>query len=286
MSDQKTLLLKIQADVSDLKKSQAQIRRELDQTGKKSSETGEKIEKSFKKGAKSARQFGESLLSVKGIIAGAIVKGTLDMVVAQRKLEQQTRALRSNAAFGGLQKDFENIEASTQGMINQFEIVGAVNKALAFGIDLSGGKLNDLVKMAQKASIAMGTDLKTAVDDMITAMGRGSVMIADNLGATFKLSEAYDAYAKKLNTTAAALTDHQKKLAFNEMFLKRLETAYKHIGEDQLYDPIIANAKRIEGAWNDVRGGLSWLVGKIVEGTQEVGIGIAKITHPMEALKK
>ena len=222
MAEDKTLLLKIQADLSQASKEIQELKKKLKKTGEEGEKAGEDIEKGFQKGAKGAKEFGRSMLSLKGIITGAIVKGTMDMVVAQRKLEMQVKALRSNEAFGGLQKDFENIEASTQGMINQLDLVTSVNKALAFGIDLSNGKLNDMVKMAQKASIAMGTDVKSAIDDMITAMGRGSVMIADNLGATFKLSEAYDAYAKKIGTVSSQLTDQQKKLAFNEMFLNKL----------------------------------------------------------------
>jgi len=202
---------------------------------------------------------------------GGMAKNIGAVAVKSARLAMQTKALRANKAFGGLAKDFNNIETATRGMINQMDMVGPVNKALAFGIDMSNGKLAQMTTLAQKASIVMGTDIKSSLDDMMTAMGRGSIMIADNLGATFKLSEAYDAYAAKIGTVSSALTDQQKKLAFSEMFLGKLEKAYEHLGKDDLYDKIIAQQKRLEGTWTKLESAVGTLLGGIIDAAEYVG---------------
>ena len=268
MAENKDMILKIKADVKDAKKSLASIIKELkgiDTSGKK---TGAGLTGAFNKAGASVKNFGKTMTSIQGIMGGMMVKGIYDMATAQRKLAMQTVALRSNKAFGGLANDFNNIEQSTQGMVNQFEIVGSVNKALAFGIDLSGGKLNRLIKAAQRASIVMGTDLKTSFEDLIVASGRQSRLIADNLGVVMSVGDANKNYAKQLGVTAKSLTAAQQKTAFLNEFLMKLEDSYKHLGDAKLYDPIIAQQKRLANAWQKTKSGFTQLIGWAVKKTE------------------
>ena len=56
----------------------------------------------------------------------------------------------------------------------------------------------------------MGQDATKSLDDLITALGRSSPMILDNLGLSVKLGEANEKYAQKLGKTAGKDKKAQK----------------------------------------------------------------------------
>lgn len=133
------------------------------------------------------------------------------------------------AVVEGVRGSFENLQASvganasesfpalqkaTKGLVSDFDLMQAANKAVLLGVDQGKGDFDDLAVAAVKLGAAMGQDAAKSVDDVTTALGRGSVMILDNLGVTLKMEDAQKRYAEILNKSVEELTEYEKKQAF------------------------------------------------------------------------
>ena len=106
------------------------------------------------------------------------------------------------------------IRKSTGGLVTDMEAMQAANKAMLLDLGLTDAQMGDLAATATVLGRAMGQDANKSLDDLITALGRSSPMILDNLGITVNVSKANEVYAKTLGKSADALTDAEKKQAF------------------------------------------------------------------------
>src|SRR3990167_8513898 len=126
------------------------------------------------------------------------------------------------AAFGrlagGLKQNagdmLSSLSKATGGMVSNYDLMLSANKAMLLGLPVTAESRGELAAAATTLGRAMGKDATSSVDDLITALGRSSPMILDNLGLTVKVGEANDAYAETLGKSADALSDAEKKMAF------------------------------------------------------------------------
>lgn len=225
---QNTIVINVQANTQQAQQQVTQLQSGVQNVGNAAQQTAQRTETAFDKLKKKIK---ETLTSVSGlqgvfetIMGGAVIKSMGEAIKSVESLSNQITVLRQNAKFEGIAQDFDNISQITGGLANQFDMVGSVSKALAFNIDLSGGKLKDLIEVAQKTSIVMGTDLKTAFDDLIVGVSRGSVPILDNLGITISLDDANQKFAQSLGKTTEQMTKAEKTTALlNEVITKLKE---------------------------------------------------------------
>jgi hypothetical protein len=121
------------------------------------------------------------------------------------------------ALSGGATKATATLEAmqrGTRGLVADVDIMQASNKATLLGLGLNSEAMGDLANTAQVLGRAMGQDATKSLDDLITALGRSSPLILDNLGLSVKVGEANEKYAASLDKSVMALTDAEKKQAF------------------------------------------------------------------------
>ena len=123
---------------------------------------------------------------------------------------------------------------ATKGLITDLDIMASANKALLLGLPVTSTGLGDLAKTATILGRAMKQDATKSLDDLITALGRSSPMILDNLGLTVKVGEANEQYAKKLGKTAEQLTEAEKKTAFYEAAMEAARVKVGELGEIHL----------------------------------------------------
>lgn len=121
-----------------------------------------------------------------------------------------------------------NMTTATRGMVANYDLMLSANKAMLLGLPVTGTAMTELAKTATILGRAMGQDATSSLNDLITALGRSSPMILDNLGLTVKVGEANDAYAAKLGKTTEQLTDAEKKMAF---YIAAMEAAKKKTAE-------------------------------------------------------
>jgi hypothetical protein len=147
----------------------------------------------------------------------------------------------------GLQSSFDNLTRSVEqdsrqmltalregsaGMVTDINLIQGANKALLLGLPATSDEMGQLAETARILGRAMGQDATKSLDDLITALGRSSPLILDNLGLTVKVGEANDAYAKKLGKTAEQLTEAEKKTAFYEAAMSAARQKTEELGDE------------------------------------------------------
>lgn len=123
---------------------------------------------------------------------------------------------------------------ATKGLISDLDLMQSMNKAILLGLPVTAKEMGTLAKAAISLGRAMGLDATSSLNDLITALGRSSPMILDNLGLTVKVGEANEAYARSLGKTSGELTDAEKKLAFYNAAMEAAQKKTAALGEVQL----------------------------------------------------
>lgn len=125
----------------------------------------------------------------------------------------------------------QSMGTATKGLVSNFDLMTSANKAMLLGLPVTTQSMGELAKTATILGKAMGQDATKSLDDLITALGRSSPMILDNLGLTVKVGEANEAYAAKLGKSADALTDAEKKMAFYDAAMEAARRKTAELGE-------------------------------------------------------
>lgn len=140
-----------------------------------------------------------------------------------------------NKLTSGIGQNAEKMKASmrdgTKGMVSDFDLMTQANKAMLLGLPITADGMGNLAKTATTLGKAMGQDAGKSLDDLITALGRSSPKILDNLGLTVDITAANETYADSLHKTVDQLTDSEKQMAFYNAAMVAAEKKTKQIGE-------------------------------------------------------
>jgi hypothetical protein len=184
------------------------------------------------------------LLQGGGILAGfTALAGALDEAV------QRARAF--TAAQQGLKVNLDGARQATGNLVADYDLMVAANKATTLGVTKTSEEFAKLTGVAARLGASVGLDATKAVDDFTTALGRGSVMILDNLGISLKLEDAYKEYGERIGITADKLTDAQKKQAFLTIAMERAEAAANSSGVS--FDTNAAKISQLSTAWQNFK---------------------------------
>lgn len=280
---QNTITINVQANTQQAQQQVTQLQSGVQNVGNAAQQTAQRTETAFEKLKKKIK---ETLTSVSGlqgvfetIMGGAVIKSMGEAIKSVESLSNQLSVLRQNAKFEGIAQDFEDISQITGGLANQFDMVGGVSRALAFNIDLSGGKLKELIEVAQKTAIVMGTDLKTAFDDLITGVSRGSVPILDNLGIVISLEDANQKFAQSLGKATDQMTKAEKTTALLNEVITKLKENTANVDLTQLEQSGTKAVKIMEDALQQAK---KSIVNTFVDMGMTIGEGFANATSSSE----
>lgn len=227
MATNDQMVLELRADISQMKTQLKNVEKGLNSVEKTGKETSNSLVKNFKSAG----------TLIKGYLTGRIAMGMKNIMDEQSKLMSQFRALEQMKGYAQISGQMERMTEITGGLATKLQVVGSVNKALAFGIDLSDGRLERLIKTSQKTALIMGTDLKSAFDDLIVGVSRESKQILDNNGIQLTLNETLGAYAEKLGKTTSELTKAERQTAILNEALKQMENNTKNIKLEKTLTP-------------------------------------------------
>lgn len=127
-----------------------------------------------------------------------------------------------------------SVRTATRGLITDLDIMAASNKAILLGLPVTAQEMGVLGTAAVALGRAMKQDAGKSLDDLITALGRSSPLILDNLGLTVKVGEANELYARQVGKAASELTDAEKKLAFYNAAMDAAKEKVEALGGIQL----------------------------------------------------
>lgn len=210
-------------------KVQSDMKKQMDQNTKAVEDMQKKTEKSVNKMEDGFKNLGSAIQAAMG---SAAIRAGSELIKNSEKQSLSLSILKTKSkdVYNQLLKTSE----VTFGLANKFDMVSAANKALSFGIDLSNGRLETLMSMSAKTAAVMGTDVKSAFDDLITGVARESKMILDNLGVMVDLNEVYGNYADELGITTAELTKAQKQTALLDEVNRKLKESTKEVTNEMV----------------------------------------------------
>ena len=124
------------------------------------------------------------------------------------------------------------LKSATNGTMSEFDLFQQANNAMVLGVTKNSDEMAHMFDVAQRLGAALGKDTRHSVESLITGIGRQSRLMLDNIGIIVKSDEAYEKYAKSLDTTADKLTDAQKKQAFLTATMEAADKKLESVGEE------------------------------------------------------
>ena len=228
-----------------------------------------------------SKVYQESMKAIAGA-TGLVVAGLAAVAVATVALGRRGSEVQNiENAFRSLTTEADAMLASvrlaSKGMVSDFDIMAAANKALLLGLPVTAEEMGTLTETAITLGRAMKLDTTTALNDLVTALGRSSPLILDNLGLTVKVGEANETYAKKLGKTVSQLSDAEKKTAFYEAAMTAAASKVESMGEIQLtFADRLAQGQVMLSNWIDE-------LGKAVNASPAFTAGLETIIGAIEA---
>jgi hypothetical protein len=140
----------------------------------------------------------------------------IDLAKMGAAAQRQSTALDNLADAAGTSGDaiVKSIQQASNFTIDRMTAMQAANRAMVMDVAQTPEQFAKLTKVATALGRAMGQDAAKSIDDFVTAAGRQSKLIADNLGLVVNAEDAYERYAGQIGKTADQLTDAEKKQAF------------------------------------------------------------------------
>jgi len=166
-----------------------------------------------------------------------------------RAWEAGAQSMRIGASFReqfGVQavEGLETLRKAARGTIDDMNLMLSANKAAMLGVSTDTKALAQLLEVATVRGRALGVGTQQAFNDIVTGIGRMSPLILDNLGIVTGGEKAFEAYAKSIGTTAAELTDAQRK----QLLINKVVGEGVTVTEDAL-----SSTERLGASWSNLR---------------------------------
>jgi hypothetical protein len=137
------------------------------------------------------------------------------------------KTIAADNATYSLKLNIAGARAAFGGMIDDITLAQMANKAFAMGVATTGAELTLIAAGVKVIAAKLNEDMVTLFDNAITAIGRQSRLILDNLGIIMDQAKAEKIYAESIGITVDALTEEQKAIAFSKAAMIEIGKAAK-----------------------------------------------------------
>jgi len=248
---------------SDFDKELNKLDKQLEKVGVVGAKAADKLEDGFDKASDSSKKFGETNKKTMSSMEKNVKKATDAMQAAMASVFIKTgtdaikRTEKLDAAFAVLKarssdvaNQLENIGDATFGLANKYDLLNSTNEALNLGIDLSNGRLTEMVKLTNKLAQSTGIDANNALQSLTLGVAKNSAQRLDELGIVLDLNEVYQEYADRIGETVDSLSKQQQQNALMEASLDALKEKTKDTTDEMIkqYTRGTAAIKRFETA--------------------------------------
>lgn len=141
------------------------------------------------------------------------------------------------------------LEKASMGMIAKFDLMRMTNAALIAGWKPTEEQILTLVEAATKLGKTYGRDVNEAYQRLIFSITKGERRLLDELGITISAREAYDEYAKSINSTSDELTRVQKVQAMGSLVTESAATALKKL--DTVNWEQVSSIGKLDSMWTN-----------------------------------
>ncbi len=193
--------------VKALNKVEKEVK-DVDKAANKASKSTKKLSAGFSRMAKNVA------LAVKGYIAFRVGAAALGLAKTAATAIDTAKAFKALADSAGISASemLASMKKATAGTIAEFELMKQFSSASLLGLPLE--RFDEMLAIARGASAATGQSMEFMLNSIVTALGRGSKLMLDNLVIMIDIRTANEEYAESLNKTSRELTDVERKQAF------------------------------------------------------------------------
>ena len=130
-------------------------------------------------------------------------------------------------------ESLNKLREATDGTVSDFKLLQQANNAMILGVSKNTDEMSEMFDMAQRLGKALGRDTASSVESLITGVGRQSRLMLDNIGIIVKVDDAQKDYAMSLNKSVSALTETEKKQAFQNAVMDAARKKVELLGDEQ-----------------------------------------------------
>lgn len=171
--------------------------------------------------SKASQSMTRSFTAIKGSIAAMVgsqaVQYIREFANEAGKYDTIRRSYENLTASYGVnsQKLVQAMQDSAQGTLSQQNAMKSASNAMQLMGEDVIKMLPRMTQIAKAAARSNGVEVSQMMDDIVTAAGRRSTMILDNLGiSSVTAGQKQEEYARKLGKTRDTLTEAEKSAAF------------------------------------------------------------------------
>jgi hypothetical protein len=217
-------------------------------------------------------------------LAEQLPRMAIEMVKLGAAVGRQETALDNMAQTFGTSGDaiVSAIQHASNFTIDSMTAMQAANRAMLLDVAKSPPEFERLTKVAVRLGRVMGLDATQSINDFVTAAGRQSIMIADNLGLTIKVGDANVTYAEQLGKTVDELTKAEQKQAFLNAMLDAGEKKLGTLGPETL--DAATSIEMLEAATTDMKTAFAEMAASIVVDAAEAAGGVENLAASIRNL--
>jgi hypothetical protein len=176
----------------------------------------------------------DKILNLKTLLTGF---ATYEIFVRAEKVEQTRAAFDSLTKSVGLASNelLVKLRAAVHGSVDDMNLMEAANQAVQYGLVHNSDGFAHLVENAKLLGKSMGVDTVSAIDSVISGLGRHNERALKTIGLVVDQSVAEMHYRDALGLTFAVLDEYQKKAAFTAEAMRVMDEKVHSLGPQQDY---------------------------------------------------
>lgn len=218
-------------------------------------------ERGMSKATSLTMSFKDSAKIAAGVLMRDLVRGLTQGAIAALKMGAQIRTLKNSFdALSGSTEEYVpslvELRRATRGMVSDTDLLLRANEALALGIPTEN--LDDLFDAAVRLGKAMGIDATQGIQALTIGVGRQSRLVLDNLGIIVRAEDAYEEYARSIGKSSDALTDNERRIAFQSVALEKITEKAAILGDN------IGSTDMIMDQWSATIANVTTRVGELL----------------------
>ena len=234
----------------------------------KAASDSKKVQKGLQGVAKDAAKIAAAFYAAKGGINAT--KNFVSNALAVEQLTPAFESLRKELGFSA--NTLDNLNKAVDGTVKQVDLMKIANQAMTLGVVDSEEGFAELFNTAQRLGKSLGVDTVSAIDSLVTGMGRQSIMMLDNLGIIVDTQKANEDYAESVGKTVSELTDQERKIAFNNAALESAQEKVKVLGDENL--TAADSFAQLAKASDDLGAGMGAFVMPVLDGAASMAAGL------------
>lgn len=216
---------------------------------------------------KGAGGFGGLAKEMAPVAAGMGAVAVAAVALADWIGDAAEKTLQYETAIANLPFSLDGARKATRGLVSDQMLVSSAASATSLKVTRTAADFELLAGASVKLAQKLGQPADQLLNNLVTALGRGSTELLDNAGVVLKTAEAQERYAKSIGVSVTALTDEQKSSAFKVEAMKAIIKAADEttIAYDSNAAAVVSLKVKAGDAWDSMERAAANAAGAIIK---------------------